>query len=84
MAAKGLLRNNKPVVIAISSNDALSNNLKNIGLLINTKNIYFVPFSQDNYKGKPHSMVAHFDLILPTIEFALENKQLQPLILAPA
>lgn len=84
MAAKGLLRNNKPVVIAISSNNALSNNLKNIGLLINTKNIYFVPFSQDNYKGKPHSMVAHFDLILPTIEFALENKQLQPLILAPA
>lgn len=84
MAAKGLLRNNKPVILAISTNDALSNNLKNIGLIINSKNIYFVPFGQDNYKGKPNSMVAHFDLILPTIENALEGHQLQPVILAPA
>lgn len=84
MAAKALLRNNKPVVLAISTNDALSNNLKNIGLLINTKNIYFVPFGQDNYKHKPHSMVAHFELIKPTIENALEGRQLQPLVLAPA
>jgi len=83
MAAKALLRNNKPVVLAISTNDALSNNLKNIGLLINTRNIYFVPFGQDNYQKKPHSMVAHFDLILPAIENALEGKQLQPLLLAP-
>jgi len=84
MAAKGMLRNNKPVVLAISTNDALSNNLKNIGVLINTKNIYFVPFGQDNYKIKPHSMIAHFDLILPTIENALEGRQLQPLVLAPS
>lgn len=83
MAAKGLLRNNKPVVFAISTNDALSNNLKNIGYLINAKNVYFVPFGQDNYKGKPNSMVAHFDLILPTLEEALEGRQLQPLILSP-
>jgi dipicolinate synthase subunit B len=83
MATKGLLRNNKPVILAISTNDALSNNLKNIGLLINTKNIFFVPFSQDNYKGKPHSMVAHFELILPTIESALEGRQQQPIIMAP-
>jgi dipicolinate synthase subunit B len=83
MAAKCNLRNNKPVVIAVSTNDALSNNLKNIGLLMNAKNIYFVPLSQDNYKGKPNSMVAHFDLILPTIESALEGKQLQPVILCP-
>ncbi|NLL72301.1 MAG: dipicolinate synthase subunit B [Clostridiales bacterium] len=83
MSAKGLLRNNKPLVIAISTNDALSNNLKNIGLIINSKNIYFVPFGQDNYKAKPNSMVAHFDLLIPTIEHALEGKQLQPLILAP-
>ncbi len=83
MAAKGLLRNNKPVVIAVSTNDALSNNLKNIGLLINNKNIFFVPFGQDNYKGKPNSMVAHFDLIIPTIEEALEGRQLQPVILTP-
>jgi dipicolinate synthase subunit B len=83
MAAKGLLRNNKPVVIAISTNDALSNNLKNIGQLINTKNIYFVPFGQDNYKGKPNSMIAQFDLILPTLEEAFEGRQLQPMILCP-
>lgn len=83
MASKGLLRNNKPVVIAISTNDALSNNLKNIGLLINMKNIYFVPFGQDNYKGKPNSMVAHFDLIPQTLEEALEGRQLQPIVLAP-
>jgi len=83
MAVKGLLRNNKPIVIAISTNDALSNNLKNIGSLINTKNLYFVPFGQDNYKGKPSSMVAHFDLIIPTLEAALEGQQLQPVVLAP-
>lgn len=83
MAAKGLLRNGKPVAIALSTNDALSNNLKNIGLLINVKNIYFVPFGQDNYKGKPNSMIANFDLILPTLEEALEGRQLQPLVLAP-
>lgn len=83
MATKGLLRNNKPVILAISTNDALSNNLKNIGFLMNSKNIYFVPFGQDNYVGKPHSMVAHFDLILPTIEHALEGTQLQPIMLGP-
>ena len=83
MAVKGLLRNNKPVIIAVSTNDALSNNLKNIGTLINNKNIYFVPFGQDNYKGKPNSMVAHFDLILPAIEEALDGRQLQPILLTP-
>lgn len=83
MASKGLLRNNKPVILAISTNDALSNNLKNIGQLINSMNMFFVPFGQDNYKGKPHSMVAHFDLILPTIENVLEGRQLQPIIMGP-
>ena len=83
MAVKGLLRNNKPVLLAVSTNDALSNNLKNIGTLINNKNIYFVPFGQDNYKGKPNSMVAHFDLILPAIEDALDGRQLQPILLTP-
>jgi dipicolinate synthase subunit B len=83
MAAKGLLRNGRPLVIAVSTNDALSNNLKNIGLLINAKNVYFVPLGQDNYKGKPNSMVAHFDLILPTLEEALDGRQLQPIMLAP-
>ncbi len=83
MAAKSQLRNNKPVVISISTNDALSNNLKNIGLLIGAKNIYFVPFGQDNYKSKPYSMVAHFDCMLPTLEEALEGRQLQPIVMAP-
>lgn len=83
MATKGLLRNNKPVILAVSTNDALGNNLKNIGMLINIKNVYFVPFGQDNYKRKPYSMVAQFDLILPTIEKALESVQIQPIVLAP-
>ncbi|MDF2537591.1 MAG: dpaB [Herbinix sp.] len=83
MAAKGHLRNGKPVVLAIATNDALGANMKNIGILMNTKNIFFVPFSQDNYMGKPYSMVAHFDLVMPTIEKALEGKQLQPIILCP-
>ncbi|MDD3173973.1 MAG: dipicolinate synthase subunit B [Herbinix sp.] len=83
MSVKGTLRNNKPVVIAVSTNDALSNNLKNIGILINTKNFYFIPFGQDNFKGKPNSMVAHFDLMIPTIEEALEGRQLQPVLLTP-
>lgn len=83
MATKGLLRNNKPVILAVSTNDALGNNLKNIGMLINIKNVYFVPFGQDNYKRKPYSMVAQFDLILPTIEKALEGVQIQPIVLAP-
>lgn len=80
MAAKAHLRGNKPVVISISTNDALSANFKNIANLFNTKNIYFVPFGQDNYKSKPNSMVAHIDKIVPTLEMALEGKQLQPVI----
>lgn len=83
MAAKSQLRNNKPVVISMATNDALSNNLKNIGLLLGSKNLYFVPFGQDNYKTKPYSMVAHFDLMLPTLLEALEGRQLQPIVLAP-
>ncbi len=83
MAAKCQFRNNKPVVLAMATNDALGNNLKNIGFLMNTKNIYFVPFGQDNYQKKPFSMVAHFDLMLPALEEALSGRQLQPIILAP-
>jgi dipicolinate synthase subunit B len=83
MAAKGHLRNSKPVVLAIATNDALGANMKNIGMLMNSKNIYFVPFSQDNYKAKPYSMVAEFDYLLPTALEALNGKQLQPVIWAP-
>lgn len=81
MAAKAHLRNNKPLVISLSSNDALSMNLKNIGILLNTKNIYFVPFGQDNYKEKPNSMISQTNLIIPTLISALEGKQIQPVIL---
>jgi len=83
MAAKGHLRNNKPLVIFLSSNDSLGINFTNIGSLMNMKNIYFVPFGQDNYMQKPNSMVSHFDLIEPTLEAAMDNVQLQPVILAP-
>lgn len=83
MAAKSHLRNNKPLVISLSTNDALGMNLKNIGILLNTKNIYFVPFGQDNYVSKPNSMIAHVELLPDTIINALANTQLQPVIKSP-
>ena len=84
MAAKSHLRNNKPLVIALSTNDALGMNLKNIGILLNTKNIYFVPFGQDNYRGKPNSMTAHINFLPDTILKALAYTQVQPVIVSPA
>ncbi|WP_313134897.1 dipicolinate synthase subunit B [Anaerocolumna sp.] len=83
MAAKAHLRNGKPLVVSISTNDGLSMNLKNIGLVLNAKNIYFVPFGQDSPKDKPNSLVAHTDLLKDTIEYALEGKQIQPIIVSP-
>lgn len=83
MAAKSHLRNNRPLVISLSTNDALGMNLKNIGILLNTKNIYFVPFGQDNYEKKPNSMIAHVGLLPETIEYALRGRQLQPVIRSP-
>lgn len=83
MAAKAHLRNEKPLVIAISTNDGLSMNLKNIGMLMNTKNIYFVPFGQDDHIKKPNSLVAHTDMVIPTIEQALDGKQIQPVVVSP-
>ena len=80
MAAKAHLRNNKPLVISISTNDGLGMNMKNIGLLLNAKNIYFVPFGQDDYIKKPSSLVAHVEQLQPTLEHALENKQYQPIL----
>lgn len=80
MAAKGHLRNQKPLVIFLSSNDALGSNLKNIGLLMNMKHIYFVPFGQDSADSKPNSMISHTHLMVPALEMALEGKQLQPVI----
>ncbi len=80
MAAKAHLRNNKPLVISISTNDGLGMNMKNIGLLLNAKNIYFVPFGQDDWEKKPNSLVAHTNLLIPTLEAALDGKQYQPLL----
>ncbi len=83
MAVKGLLRNNKPIVIGLSTNDALGGNLQNIGTLINKKNIYFIPFGQDNYKGKPNSMISNYNYTIAALQEALDGRQLQPVILAP-
>ncbi|MDY2725286.1 dipicolinate synthase subunit B [Anaerostipes sp. 494a] len=80
MAAKAHLRNGKPVVISLSTNDALGMNLKNIGYLLNSKNIFFVPFGQDDPVKKPNSMTAYTELLIPTILKAMEGKQYQPVI----
>lgn len=80
MACKAHLRNQKPVVLAIATNDGLGANAKNIGLLLNAKNIYFVPFGQDNAIKKPNSLVAKFEMLPATIEEALLGKQMQPLL----
>lgn len=80
MATKSHLRNNKPVVLGISTNDALGLNAKNIGSLLATKNFYFVPFSQDAPETKPNSLVFNINKLIPTLELALENKQIQPVI----
>ncbi len=79
MAAKANLRNEEPLVIAISTNDALGASAKNIGMLLNMKNVYFVPFGQDDPVNKPKSIVADMTKIKDTIEFALDKKQIQPL-----
>lgn len=80
MAVKAHLRNNKPVVLAIATNDGLGANAKNIGLLMNMKNIYFVPFRQDDPFKKPKSLIAKFELIQPAIEEALKGSQIQPVL----
>ena len=80
MAAKAHMRNGKPLVIAISTNDALGMNFKTIGQLMNMKNIYFVPFGQDNPKAKPNSMIADLSLLPETIDMALKGKQIQPIV----
>ena len=79
MAVKSHLRSQKPVLLAVSTNDALSGGAKNLGLLINTKNYYFVPMMQDSPEKKPSSLVSRFDLLAESIEAALERRQLQPI-----
>lgn len=81
MAAKSHLRNENPLVIAPSTNNGLSGNAMNIGKLLNMRNYYFVPFKQDNPITKPRSIVFDSSYIIPTLESALEGKQLQPILL---
>jgi dipicolinate synthase subunit B len=80
MAAKAQMRNSRPLVIAISTNDGLGLNSFNIARLLVTKNIYFVPFGQDAPNQKPNSLVARMELIVDTCEAALQGKQLQPMV----
>lgn len=81
MATKSHLRRERPVVIAISTNNALSGAAENIGKLLNRKHYYFVPFKQDNPITKPRSVVADFGYIKKTLEYALDREQIQPIIL---
>ncbi len=81
MAVKSMLRRQKPIVLAIATNDALRASAKNIGLLLNTKGYYFVPLRQDAPQAKPSSMVADFTKIPETVENARKGKQIQPIFI---
>ena len=81
MAAKAHLRSDRPLVIALASNDAMSANLANLGRLLNRKNVYFVPLCQDDPEWKPHSLVAEFERLGETIDAAFDGKQLRPLFI---
>ena len=83
MAAKAHLRNGRPVVVAVSTNDGLAGAARNIGELLCRKNYYFVPFRQDDPVGKPTSLVADMTKVTETVAAALEGRQLQPLLLGP-
>lgn len=83
LAAKAHLRNGRPLILAVSTNDALAGAAKNIGTLLDKKHVYFVPFRQDDPAGKPTSLVADFSLVADTIAAALEGRQIQPLVLGP-
>lgn len=80
MSTKSHLRNNKPVVLGISTNDALGLNAKNIGTLLATKNFYFIPFKQDEPIAKPNSLTFDVSQLIPTIELAFEGRQIQPVL----
>lgn len=85
MAAKAQMRNHRPVVLAITTNDALGMNARNLGALLGARNLYFVPFRQDNPTGKPTSVDADVEhYLVPTILEAMEGRQVQPLLLGPA
>ncbi|MCK8816462.1 dipicolinate synthase subunit B [Natroniella sulfidigena] len=81
MAVKAHLRNSRATVLAVATNDALGNNAANIGKALNIPNLYLVPLGQDNPTEKPNSLVARMDLVVETTQYALEGKQLQPVII---
>ena len=81
MAAKSHLRNGRPILLAISTNDALAGGAENMGRLLIRKHYYFVPFGQDDAQGKPTSMIADFHKIPDALQAAMEGRQLQPLLL---
>ena len=82
MGAKATLRNGSPVILGISTNDALGLNGQNLMKLINAKNVYFIPFGQDDPHKKPTSLIADFDKLVETVDFAIEHKkQIQPIII---
>lgn len=80
MAAKAHLRNQRPLLIALASNDALGLNAKNLGLMLNAKNVYFVPLGQDDPLKKPNSLIFDQELLLPALAAAIEGRQLQPVL----
>lgn len=84
MAAKAVLRNGRPLLLAISTNDGLGINAKNIGVLLNARNVFFVPFGQDNPEEKPNSLVADMSLLIPAIKAAVSYQQLQPVLIERA
>lgn len=82
MAVKSHLRNSRPVVLAVSTNDGLSGSAENLGRLLNRRHYYFVPFGQDDPAAKPNSLVAHMDQIVQTCKMALEGQQPQPILVS--
>ena len=78
MAAKAQLRRDRPVVIALATNDGLSANLKNIGLMMSRKNVFFVPMAQDDPENKPYSLVCDFDMLKSTMVSAFAGRQIMP------
>ena len=81
MAAKAHVRNDRPLAIAVSTNDALGAAARNIGELMNRRNLYFVPFRQDDYEKKPRSMVACMELVESALDWAMQGVQVQPMVL---
>ena len=81
MAAKAHLRNGRPLVLAIATNDGLTGSAPNLGTMLNRRNVFFVPFGQDDYAGKPASLVADFSLVPEAIQAACRGEQLQPILL---